>query len=314
MGTKTLVRAGLSGGLILLAAVAALSSLAGEQSKGAGSKEAPPEVLGGALKAEPSAQLFIASPAAAAAPQPVPTGHGQKHARQRAVTRQVSSTSTEHHHGHEAAPSMKQMGGADHKKGFLKEHPHEGKDAGAAKQAALKRLLHKSQQERASESRKAGKKSDFSTKWERSADDAFFDSLDKHRESDEHTRLKQLEVKSEDEDHRQAARLKAEHEKIAREEEQAKLRFGREQAKAKAYTKKTFAEMADHQQQINKGSLTGFKGLEAKELAEEIERDHPNESAKQIAARALNLLHVVLHQQPSLPSTSLSVGQNPLHP
>lgn len=50
-------------------------------------------------------------------------------------------------------------------------------------------------------------------------------------------------------------------------------------------------------------SRHGFKSMEAQELATEIERAHPSESANQIAARAMKLLKVIMHRaHSSLPT------------
>ena len=50
-------------------------------------------------------------------------------------------------------------------------------------------------------------------------------------------------------------------------------------------------------------SNQGFKSMEAKELATEVERAHPNESAGQIAKRAMKLLNVIMAKShSSLPS------------
>ena len=70
---------------------------------------------------------------------------------------------------------------------------------------------------------------------------------------------------------------------------------------AQKYTKSVFKNMDKHLTHINQDSVTGFKAMEAKELASEVERDHPNESAGQIAARAMKLLGMVLKGQQSTP-------------
>ena len=57
---------------------------------------------------------------------------------------------------------------------------------------------------------------------------------------------------------------------------------------------------------INSDSVSGFKQMEAKELASEVERDHPNESAAQIAARAMKLLQVVMKGRAADPQIAAS--------
>ena len=49
--------------------------------------------------------------------------------------------------------------------------------------------------------------------------------------------------------------------------------------------------------------MSGFKSMEAKELATEVERAHPNASANEIASRAMKLLKVIMSKSHSaLPS------------
>ncbi|EKX55000.1 hypothetical protein GUITHDRAFT_131953 [Guillardia theta CCMP2712] len=146
--------------------------------------------------------------------------------------------------------------------------------------------------------------------WERQADDDFFDSLDKNRDANERAKRTEIKRRSESEEEEHQAAERAEEEKVNRRYLDAKRRFMKQQQAAKKYTKDAFARMDAHQAHLRSDSFVGFKSIEAKELAREVERDHPNESASQIAARALKLLHVIMKsrsESPSLPHLD-SVG------
>jgi hypothetical protein len=139
-----------------------------------------------------------------------------------------------------------------------------------------------------------------SQEWERQSDANFFDSLDKNESSEERAARK---IKD-----RVQRRAKV-HELYEREEEERVHRMNvkaREEQRnaelaAQKYTRSAFKDMDKHLTHINQDSVTGFKAMEAKELASEVERDHPNESAGQIAARAMKLLGMVLKGQQSTP-------------
>jgi hypothetical protein len=139
-----------------------------------------------------------------------------------------------------------------------------------------------------------------SQEWERQSDANFFDSLDKNGSSEEKAARK---IKD------RVLRRAKEHELYEREEEEKVHRMNvkaREEQRnaelaAQKYTKSVFKNMDKHLTHINQDSVTGFKAMEAKELASEVERDHPNESAGQIAARAMKLLGMVLKGQQSTP-------------
>lgn len=139
-----------------------------------------------------------------------------------------------------------------------------------------------------------------SQEWERQSDANFFDSLDKNESSEERAARK---IKD-----RVQRRAKV-HELYEREEEERVHRMNvkaREEQRnaelaAQKYTQSAFKDMDKHLTHINQDSVTGFKAMEAKELASEVERDHPNESAGQIAARAMKLLGMVLKGQQSTP-------------
>lgn len=139
-----------------------------------------------------------------------------------------------------------------------------------------------------------------SQEWERQADANFFDSLDKNESSEEKAARK---IKD------RVLRRAKEHELYERKEEErvhhmnVKAREEQRNAElaAQKYTKSAFKDMDKHLTHINQDSVTGFKAMEAKELASEVERDHPNESAGQIAARAMKLLGMVLKGQQSTP-------------
>eukprot|EP00960_Hanusia_phi_P059297 764129-Hanusia_phi.AAC.2 len=146
--------------------------------------------------------------------------------------------------------------------------------------------------------------------WERQADDDFFDSLDKNRDAKEEAKRTQIKQRRQSEEAKHQAAEEAEEEKVKRQYLKAKRRFMQQRRAAKDYTKNAFARMDAHQAHLRSDSFVGFKSIEAKELAKEVERDHPNESASQIAARALKLLHVIMksrRQSPSLPHLD-SVG------
>jgi hypothetical protein len=72
--------------------------------------------------------------------------------------------------------------------------------------------------------------------------------------------------------------------------------------------------MDRHLSHINSDSVTGFKTMEAKELASEVERDHPDMSAQQIAARAMKLLGMVMKDRHGDPQVSAAVNVSPTGP
>jgi len=154
-----------------------------------------------------------------------------------------------------------------------------------------------------------------SQEWERQSDANFFDSLDKSHTGSEEKEIRKIKDR--------ALRRAKEHELREREEQEkvhladVKARDQQRNAElaAKKYTQSAFKDMDKHLTHINDDSVTGFKTMEAKELASEVERDHPNESAQQIAARAMKLLGMVMkdsHGSPQVGAVQNNVS--PLGP
>mmetsp|Transcript_61362 Transcript_61362/g.126714 ORF Transcript_61362/g.126714 Transcript_61362/m.126714 type:complete len:375 (-) Transcript_61362:394-1518(-) len=150
--------------------------------------------------------------------------------------------------------------------------------------------------------------------WERAQDDNFFDSLDKRRSEEERDHLTAIRHKTDHEDEEQARSEAAEEKKVQSAYLDAKKRFAAQRLAAKQYTQRTFAAMENHRSNLQSSSLSDFKSMEAKELATEVERDHPDESATQIAQRAMKLLKGVLKGGSSLPSVPAggSTGPGPM--
>jgi len=168
--------------------------------------------------------------------------------------------------------------------------------------------VHKTKKATARHASKKG-----SEEWEREQDANFFDSLG-HSHSVEEKQILQIKDRK--------ARENTKHEMFEREEEE-KVHEGDEKARkqqrdaelaAQKYTVTAFEDMDKHLTSIKSDSVTDFKTMEAKELASEVERDHPKESAQQIAARAMKLLGLVMKGRNNDPQVSGTNNVSPLGP
>jgi hypothetical protein len=149
-----------------------------------------------------------------------------------------------------------------------------------------------------------------SPQWEREQDAKFFDSLGKnHGAQEREIRKIKDRVQRKQEEH--ALFEKEEEAKVHAEDVKAREEQRNAELAARQYTKSAFQDMDKHLSNINSDSVTGFKAMEAKELASEVERDHPNESSQQIAARAMKLLGLVMkgrHGDPQVSGTADNVS------
>jgi len=182
------------------------------------------------------------------------------------------------------------------------------------KKADSKKVQHQTAAQNVKEHGNGEKKDEAkegTTAWEREQDDNFFDSLDKRRTQQEKTHLTKYQQRTETEDETRRKDVAEEHAKVEKAYLDAKKRFAAQRLAAHQYTQRTFAAYEDHRSDINKDSESGFKSIEAKELATEVERDHPNESAQEIAKRAMKLLKVVMHGGSSLPTVPSTAGPGP---
>lgn len=146
-----------------------------------------------------------------------------------------------------------------------------------------------------------------SPEWEREQDAKFFDSLGKSHTGAEEKAIRKIKDRDERRSAEHALKEREEEEKVHEGDMKAREEQRSAELAAKKYTKSAFQDMDKHLSNINSDSVTGFKTMEAKELASEVERDHPNESSQQIAARAMKLLGLVMknrHGDPQVSSAS----------
>ena len=146
-----------------------------------------------------------------------------------------------------------------------------------------------------------------SPEWEREQDAKFFDSLGKSHTGAEEKAIRKIKDRDERRSAEHALKEREEEEKVHEGDMKAREEQRNAELAAKKYTKSAFQDMDKHLSNINSDSVTGFKTMEAKELASEVERDHPNESSQQIAARAMKLLGLVMksrHGDPQVSSAS----------
>lgn len=144
-----------------------------------------------------------------------------------------------------------------------------------------------------------------SPEWEREQEDSFFDHMGSDHDVDERRHL-HAEVARRHQEHSSweaktdAEKKRAEEIYLAKKRRDAEQRLA-----AKKYTEQTFAAMNAHRVAIKQRSVDGFKSMEAKELATEVERENPHASAQVIAQKAMKLLHLVLKgRETELPSVS----------
>ena len=143
--------------------------------------------------------------------------------------------------------------------------------------------------------------------WEREQDSKFFDSLGKDSNGQkEERKIRKIKNAWERRNAEHQLREKEEEAKVHAEDEMARRQQREAELAAKKYTTHTFKDMDKQLSHINSDSVSGFKQMEAKELASEVERDHPNESAAQIAARAMKLLQVVMKGRAADPQVAAS--------
>ena len=143
--------------------------------------------------------------------------------------------------------------------------------------------------------------------WEREQDSKFFDSLGKDSNGQkEERKIRKIKDAWERRNAEHQLREKEEEAKVHAEDEMARRQQREAELAAKKYTTNTFKDMDQQLSHINSDSVSGFKQMEAKELASEVERDHPNESAAQIAARAMKLLQVVMKGRAADPQVAPS--------
>ena len=152
-----------------------------------------------------------------------------------------------------------------------------------------------------------------SQEWEREQDANFFDSLG-HSHSVEESRIRQIKDRKQRQNAKHEMFEQREEEKVHEGDEKARKQQRDAELAAKQYTVTAFEDMDKHLTSIRADSVTGFKTMEAKELASEVERDHPNESAQQIAARAMKLLGLVMKGRGSDPQVSGTNIVSPLGP
>jgi len=134
-----------------------------------------------------------------------------------------------------------------------------------------------------------------STEWEIQQEDSFFDHMDQAHTSDEQKRLKSETIRAHKEVSSWRDQADSEHRKTEAAYEAKKKRDAEQRLAAKQYTHKVFEAMEQHRKAIRSRSMDGFKSMEAKELATEVERENPHASAQEIARKAMHLLRLVLH-------------------
>ena len=171
-------------------------------------------------------------------------------------------------------------------------HSPAAKDA-AAKATAVEPDAHKAKgPERGSQA------------WEREADAKFFDSLGQAHVGSEHKAILKIKDKWARQNKLHELQEREEREKVRADDKKARDEQRNAELAAKRYEKSAFKDMDKHLSSIKTDSVSGFKEIEAKELATEVERDHPNESPQQIAARAMKLLGLVMKSRGENPQVS----------
>ena len=153
-----------------------------------------------------------------------------------------------------------------------------------------------------------------SQQWEREQDASFFDSLGKGHADAEEREIRKIQDSRERRNKLHELFEKKEEEKVHEGDMKARMEQRNAELAAKKYTTTAFQDMDKHLTNIKDDSVTGFKTMEAKELASEVERDHPNESAQQIAARAMRLLGLVMKDRHGDPQVAASVNVSPMGP
>jgi hypothetical protein len=167
---------------------------------------------------------------------------------------------------------------------------------------------------KAEAAKKASAPKKGSQAWEREQDASFFDSLDKRHTGAEERELRKIKDVTERKHKEHEVLEHKEEEKVRALDERAREEQRNAELAAKRYTKNAFKQMDRHLSHINSDSVTGFKTMEAKELASEVERDHPDMSAQQIAARAMKLLGMVMKDRHGDPQVSAAVNVSPTGP
>uniref|UniRef100_A0A7S0MHY8 Clathrin light chain n=1 Tax=Cryptomonas curvata TaxID=233186 RepID=A0A7S0MHY8_9CRYP len=142
-----------------------------------------------------------------------------------------------------------------------------------------------------------------SPEWEREQEDSLFDHMGAAHTTDERQHLHVEVARRTAEDSTWKAMAAAEERKAHEVYLAKKRRDAEQRLAAKKYTEETFAAMNAHRVKIRNRSVDGFKSMEAKELATEVERENPHASAQVIAEKAMKLLHLVLQgREQQLPS------------